>query len=77
MFSADGVFWRSEGELSGFTDYEVFLELVNNHDELSETQLKGILHDLNEVAHNLDESSTFDLYPGLKAALESLASFRG
>ena len=61
--------------LSGFTDYEVFLELVNNRDELSETQLRSIFHELDEEAHNLDGGSTFDLYPGVRAVLESLASF--
>ena len=61
--------------LSGFTDYEVFLELVNNRDELSETQLRSIFHDLDEEARNLDEGSTFDLYPGVQEVLESLASF--
>ena len=68
------IFDEAKVGLSGFTDYEVFLELVNNHDELSETQLKGIFHDLDEEAHNLDKSSTFDLYPGVKAVLDSLAS---
>ena len=75
MFSADGVFNEAKVGLSGFTDYEVFFESVDNHVELSETQLKGIFHDLDEEAHNLDRSSTFDLYPGLKTVLESLASF--
>ena len=60
--------------LSGFTDYEVFLELVNNRDELSETQLRSIFHELDEEARNLDDGSTFDLYPGVQAILESLAS---
>ena len=70
-------FLFAEGKigLSGFTDYEVFLELVNNHDELSETQLRSIFHELDEEAHILDEESSFDLYPGVKAVLESLASF--
>jgi len=60
--------------LSGFTDYEVFLELINNCDELSETQLRSIFHELDEEARNLDEGSTFELYPGVKAVLDSLAS---
>lgn len=60
--------------LSGFTDYEVFLELVNNRDELSETQLRSIFHELDEEARKLDEGSTFDLYPGVEAVLESLSS---
>jgi phosphoglycolate phosphatase len=61
--------------LSGFTDYEVFLELVNNRDELSETQLRSIFYELDEEARILDRGSTFDLYPGVQATLESLASF--
>jgi len=69
------LFDEAKVELSGFTDYEVFLELVNNYDELSETQLRGIFHDLDEEAHNIDEVSIFDLYPGVKEVLESLASF--
>lgn len=60
--------------LSGFTDYEVLLELVNNPDQLSETEFKQIFHDLDEESRNLDKSSTFDLYPGVKAVLESLTS---
>ena len=68
------LFDEAKVELSGFTDYEFFLELVNNRDELSETQLRSIFHELDEEARNLDEGSTFDLYPGVPAILESLAS---
>lgn len=60
--------------LSGFTDYEVFLELANNHGELNETQLRGIFRELDEEAQSLDKGSTFDLYPGVQAILKSLAS---
>ena len=63
--------------LSGFTDYEVFLELVNNDgDELNETQLRGIFYELDEEAQNLDKESLFDLYPGVRSILEVL-SLRG
>ena len=68
------IFDEAKVGLSGFTDYEVFLELVNSRDELSETQLRSIFHELDEEANNLDEGSTFDLYPGVQAILESLAS---
>ena len=64
-------------ELSGFTDYEVFLELVNNGgSELIETHLRDIFHDLDDESKYLDKGSTFDLFPGVQSILEVL-SLRG
>jgi len=68
------VFDEAKVGFSGFTDYEVFLELVNNQYELNETQLKSLFNELDEEAHNLDKESTFELYPGVQEALKSLTS---
>jgi len=58
--------------LSGRTDFEVFQELTKG--ELDRNVLSIVFQELDEESRRLDEISTFDLYPGVKAVLKALAS---
>lgn len=59
-------------ELSGQTDFEIFQELTRG--ELDRNILSMAFKELDEESRRLDENSTFDLYPGVRTVLKTLAS---
>jgi len=57
--------------LSGRTDFEVFQELTKG--ELDRDILLMAFEELDQESSKLDEVSTFDVYPGVHAALRTLS----
>ncbi len=64
-------FSPSVGGLSGRTDFEVFQELIKG--ELDRDMLLMVFEELDQESSKLDEVSTFDLCPGVDAALRTLS----